>query len=162
MSGTPADEAAITPPDTAAATNSMATNSRPLPRNTLAKNRSSRSPTRSRTTPMNQRKAMPANGTKFSATATAALFPESVSHAPVPPGLAGTEILSSTSAVAMSTEKMIPATAAARGVRSGLPLRSGPWSSTSSVMASSRGGPDHGGPHDSVPSAPAGRPLRGG
>ena len=100
---------------------------------------------------------MPANGMKFSATATAALFPESVSHAPVPPGRGGTEILSSTSAVAMSTEKMIPATAAARGVRSGLPLRSGPWFSTSSVMASSRRGPITAGPHGSVPSAPAGR-----
>ena len=74
------DAAANRPPATAAATNSMATNNRPLPRNTVAKNRSSRSPIRSRSTPMNQRKAMPANGMRFSAIATAARRPESVSH----------------------------------------------------------------------------------
>ena len=87
---------------------------------------------------------MPANGMKFSATATAALFPASVSHAPLAPRRGGAEILSSTSAEIMSTEKMIPATAAARGVLSGLPLRSGPWFSTPSVMASSLGWPAHG------------------
>jgi hypothetical protein len=90
---------------------------------------------------------MPANGTRFSATATAALFPGSVSHAPVPPGRAGTEILSSTSAVVRSMEKMIPATAAARGVLSEPPLRSGPGSSASSVMASSLGRPGRDGLH---------------
>ena len=58
--------------------------------------------------------------------ATAALRRESVSHAPAAAGWAGTETLSSTSAVIRSKEKMIPATAAARGVRSGLPARSGP------------------------------------
>ena len=41
----------------------MATKSRPLPRKTVAKNLSSRAPMRSRTTPMNHRKAMPVNGT---------------------------------------------------------------------------------------------------
>jgi Ulp1 family protease len=60
----------------------MATNSRPLPRNTVAKNRSSRWPIRSRTTPTNHKKAIPANGMRFSATATVALRRESVSHAP--------------------------------------------------------------------------------
>ena len=63
--------AAISPPAKAAATNSMATNSSPLPRNTEAKNRSSRCPIRSRTTPMNHKKAIPAKGTRFSAMTTA-------------------------------------------------------------------------------------------
>ena len=40
---------------------------------------------------------------------------------PGTPGWAGTDSLSSTSAVMRRTEKTIPATAAARGVRSGLP-----------------------------------------
>ena len=77
------------PPATAAATNSMATNSRPLPRNTVAKNRSSCAPIRSLITPMNHRKAMPANGMRFSPIATAVLFPESVSQPPATAGLAG-------------------------------------------------------------------------
>ena len=55
-------------PETAAATKSIAMKSRPLPRNTVAKKRSSASPTRSRTTPMNHRNAIPANGTSASAT----------------------------------------------------------------------------------------------
>jgi len=63
----------------------MPTNNRPLPRNTVAKKRSSCTPIRSRITPMNHRKAIPANGTRFSPIATAALFPESVSHAPGTP-----------------------------------------------------------------------------
>ena len=58
---------AAVPPETAAATKSMPTNNRPLPRNTVAKNRSSRSPIRSRSTPMNHKKAMPANGITMSA-----------------------------------------------------------------------------------------------
>src|SRR5438034_914549 len=107
------------PPATAAATNSIATNNSPLPRNTVAKNRSSRAPIRSRSTPMNHKKAIPANGTRFSATATAARRPGSVSHVPVTPGWAGTESLSSTNAALASTEKTIPATAAARGARDG-------------------------------------------
>jgi hypothetical protein len=72
----------MSPPPTAAATNSMATNSRPLPRNTVAKKRSSRSPIRSRSTPTNHRNAIPANGTRLSATATAVRRRESVSHTP--------------------------------------------------------------------------------
>ena len=52
---------------------------------------------------------------------TAVLRPESVSHVPGAPGWTGTDSLSSTSAVMRNTEKTIPATAAARGVRSGLP-----------------------------------------
>ena len=73
---------AIRPPAIAAATKSMATNNRPLPRNTVAKKRSSRSPIRSLSTPMNHRNAIPANGTRFSATATSARCRESVSHDP--------------------------------------------------------------------------------
>jgi hypothetical protein len=151
LSGEPDDASAIRPPDTAAAANSMATNSRPLPRNAVAKKRSSRSPIRDRTTPMNQRKAMPANGTKFSAMAIAALFSALVSHAPASPAWGGTEILSSTSAEIMSTEKRIPATAAARGVLSGLPLPSGSASGIPSVMASSLGRAAHGYPTEACP-----------
>src|SRR5207302_2003818 len=69
-----------------------------------------------------------------SATATAALRAGSVSHAPATAGRAGTETLSSTSAVIRSAEKAIPATAAALGVLSGLPARSGPSPITVSVM----------------------------
>jgi hypothetical protein len=44
--------------------NRIATNSSPLARNTVAKNRSSRSPIRLRTTAMNHRNAIPAKGTR--------------------------------------------------------------------------------------------------
>jgi hypothetical protein len=64
---------------------------------------------------MNQRNAIPANGMMFGATTT---VPELVlSHAPGSNGSAGTEIRSSTNAIASSTENRIPATAAAFGVR---------------------------------------------
>ena len=67
-------------PASAAAANSIARNNRPLPKKTVAKNRSSCSPRRSRNTPMNHRKAIPANGTKFRASA---ILPEAVlSHDP--------------------------------------------------------------------------------
>ena len=123
----------MTPPPMAAATNIMATNNRPLPRNTVAKKRSSRAPIRSRSTPMNHRNAIPANGTRFSATSTAVRRAESDSQSPATLGSAGTEIRSSTSAVIRNTEKTIPATAAARGVRSGLPACSGSPAFGSSV-----------------------------
>ena len=75
---------AISAPARAAAANSIARNNRPLPRKTVAKNRSSWSPRRSRNTPMNQRKAIPANGTKFRASA---ILPDAVlSHDPAPEG----------------------------------------------------------------------------
>ena len=61
----------IRPSARAAATNSMATNSRPLPRNKVARKWSSRGPIRSRATPMNPGKVMPAIGTRFSATSMA-------------------------------------------------------------------------------------------
>ena len=125
---------AMRPPATAAATNSMPTNSRPLPRNTVAKKRSSCAPIRSLITPMNHRKAIPANGMRFSPIATAVLFPESVSHPPATAGLAGTETLSRASDVIRSTEKTMPASAAARGVRRALLAASGPWPAGPSVM----------------------------
>ncbi len=102
----------------------------------MAKNRSSRSPIRSRTTPTNHKKAIPANGMRFSAIDTVARRRALVSHAPGSAACAGTEILSSTSAAISSTEKMIPAAAAARGVLSELPARSGPRTTTPSVTAS--------------------------
>ena len=58
------------PRETATAANSMATNSSPLPKNTVAKNRSSNRPMRLRSTAMNQRNAIPVKGTKFSAMPT--------------------------------------------------------------------------------------------
>ena len=73
---------AIRPPAIAAAAKIIATNNSPLPRNTVAKKRSSRSPIRSLSTPMNHRNAIPANGTRLSAIATSARCRESVSHAP--------------------------------------------------------------------------------
>ncbi len=42
----------------------IATNSSPLPRKTVLKSWSSRSPIRARTTPMNHRKAIPAKGAR--------------------------------------------------------------------------------------------------
>ena len=72
----------MSPPVIAAPVKIMATNNRPLPRNTVAKKRSSRLPIRSRSTRMNHRNAIPANGMRFKAIATAARRLESVSHAP--------------------------------------------------------------------------------
>src|SRR5271165_3826160 len=102
------------PPATAAEANSIARNTRPLPRKTVAKNRSSSSPRRSRNTAINHRKAMPANGTRFSAKATS--FELVLSHAPVSRGSARTKSWNTTSSAIKRTEKMMPATAAARGV----------------------------------------------
>ena len=62
---------------------------------------------------MNHRKAMPANGTKFSASAT--VFARVRSQAPASSGLAGTENRRSTKLVISRTEKRMPAMAAARG-----------------------------------------------
>ena len=49
---------------TAPAANTSAMNSRPLPKNTVAKKRSSRSPSWSRITAMNHRNMIPAKGTR--------------------------------------------------------------------------------------------------
>ena len=66
---------------------------------------------------MNQRKAIPANGTSASATRTASRREPSLSQSPLSVGSSGTDRWMSTSAAANSTEKAIPATAADRGVR---------------------------------------------
>ena len=61
----------ISPAATAPDTKNMPTKSRPLPRKTVAKNRSSPGPMRSRSTPMNHRKAIPANGSSWRLSDTA-------------------------------------------------------------------------------------------
>ena len=63
---------------------------------------------------MNHKKAMPANGTKFSASAT--LFELVFSHVPASSGSARTESRNNTRPVIRRTEKRMPAMAAARGV----------------------------------------------
>jgi hypothetical protein len=63
---------------------------------------------------MNHKKAMPANGTRFSATTTVpALL---VDHSFISGETAGTEMHSRTNLVVSKTEKRIPAMAAACGV----------------------------------------------
>src|SRR5208283_3045569 len=109
----PAATSAISPPAKAAPTNSMATNSRPLPRKTDAKNRSSRRPIRSRTTPMNHKKAIPANGTRSNAIAKVARRAGSASHTPASAVSDGVETIMRMRARPSSAEKRIPATAAA-------------------------------------------------
>src|SRR6478752_9757677 len=102
------------PPATAAEAKNMARNKSPLPKKTVAKKRSSSSPSRSRKTPMNHKNAMPAKGTKFSATAT---VPELVfSQAPVSNGSARTESRKRKRLVIRRAENRMPAMAAARGV----------------------------------------------
>ena len=83
---------------------------------------------------MNQRKAIPANGTRFNPIAKVLLCPESVNQLPATSAWGGDEILSSTRDEISSTEKMIPATAAARGVLSWLPARKGPSPSALSLI----------------------------
>jgi hypothetical protein len=109
-------ELATRPAATAEATNSMPTNSNPLPRKTVAKNRSSASPTRSRKTPTNQRNAIPAKGTRPRASRTASRRELSESHRPASAGSAGTAVRTRTRATAKRTENAIPARAADRGV----------------------------------------------
>src|SRR5258708_19384868 len=87
--GAETEATSMTEPINAAAANSIARNNKPLPKNTVAKKRSSSWPSRSRSTPMNHRKATPANGTRFNATA---IVPVSVvSHAPASSGSAANE-----------------------------------------------------------------------
>jgi len=69
-------------PKSAENTKSIAINSSPLPRNTVARNLSSFSPMRERTAPMNHRKKMPQNGTRPSANWISRRLPALVSHAP--------------------------------------------------------------------------------
>ena len=100
------------PPATGAEANNLARKSSPLPRKTLAKNLSSYSRRRSRTTPMNQRKAMPAKGSRLSATWTGLASP--ASHPPASCGSAGMERRTSTRLTMSSRAKRMPATAVAR------------------------------------------------
>src|SRR6516164_825446 len=104
----------ISAPATAAAANSIAKNNNPLPKNTVAKNLSSRSPRRSRKTPMNHRNAIPANGTRLTARAT--VLDSDLSHDPGSCGSSGTEILNSQRTKKSRIENSIPAIAAALGV----------------------------------------------
>ena len=71
---------------------------------------------------MNHKNAMPANGTRFSATAIAARRAGSVSQSPAVAGLEGAETLMRIMARPSSSENKIPAAAAARGVRRLLPV----------------------------------------
>src|SRR6202050_1508359 len=117
-----ADSPAMIPPSMPAATKNMPTNSRPLPMKIVAKKRSSCRPPRSLITPRNHRKAIPANGPSFSATSTVVRRAESFSQAPAWPGSDGVDRWISTSDAIVSTENAMPATAAARGVLSGLTI----------------------------------------
>ena len=73
---------------------------------------------------MNHKKAIPANGTRFSANAMVARCDVSVSHAPLVAVSDGAEMIRSTRARPSSSEKTIPAAAAAaaRGVRRLVPV----------------------------------------
>src|SRR5580692_10817848 len=126
------------PPSMPAATKNMPTNSRPLPMKIVAKKRSSCRPTRSLITPMNHRKAIPANGTRFIATSTVVRRAGSCSQAPAWPGFAGVDRWISTSETIESTENAMPATAAARGVFIGLAIFSSSASTVWLVMSVSR------------------------
>jgi hypothetical protein len=66
---------------------------------------------------MNQRKAMPANGSKLSAKSTAARWEPSASQSSASSASLGRARRTSTIAVMSSPENAMPATAAARGVR---------------------------------------------
>jgi hypothetical protein len=88
-----------------------AKNNNPLPKNTVAKNLSSRAPRRSRSTPMNHRNAIPANGTRLTARATE--LDSDLSHDPGSCGSSGTESLNSQKTRIKMMEKSIPAIAAA-------------------------------------------------
>jgi hypothetical protein len=103
-----------TAPITAAAANSIARNNKALPKKTVAKKRSSRCPSRSRSTPINHRKATPANGTRFNAIVIALVSVPS--QAPGSSGSAGIEVRISHRIDSRSSEKAIPAMAAAFGV----------------------------------------------
>jgi hypothetical protein len=78
-------------------------------RKTMAKKRSSSSPRPSRSTPMIHKKAMPANGTRFSARAN--VFDLVLSHAPVSSGSARTESRSSKRLIIRKYRKRMPAMA---------------------------------------------------
>lgn len=105
-------------PAAAAAPKRVATNTRPLPRNTVERNLSSPGPTCARTAPMNHRKKMPAKGMRASAVCTP-LREDRLSGEPVSaPSPLGMEARTRTMAAPISTANAIPTSPAARGVRS--------------------------------------------
>ena len=90
-----------------------ARNRSPLPRKTVVKKRSSFAPMRSRSTPMNHRKAIPAKGSRLRASRIeCALW---ASHVPGSRGLSGTESRISTTLMMSKIENRMPAIAPARG-----------------------------------------------
>src|SRR6266700_1536333 len=101
-------------PATPAATKVSQRYNKPLPKKIVENNWSSSSARRSRTTPMNHRKAIPANGNKLKAKESVFACP--ASDAPVSDGSVGMESRMRVCPVAKSTAKIMPATAAARGV----------------------------------------------
>src|SRR5947208_2104344 len=101
-------------PATPAATKVSPRYNKPLPKKIVENNWSSSSARRSRTTPMNHRKAIPANGNKLKAREIVLACPAST--APVSDGSVGMESRMSVCPVAKSTAKIMPAMAAARGV----------------------------------------------
>ena len=94
---------------------SMSRNSSPLPRKTVENNRSSTGPSRSRTTPMNHRKAIPANGTRCRPTLTSARRLSSDCSVRGSASPRARRII--VSAASRRTANTIPATAAERRVR---------------------------------------------
>src|SRR5215469_8343779 len=80
----------ISPPANAADVKTIAIYNNPLPRKTVAKKRSSSEPKRLRTTAMNHRKAIPANGSRFKASETVVEW--LITYDGCAAGLAGIEI----------------------------------------------------------------------
>lgn len=109
------ESATIVEITTAAAQNSIARKSNPLPRKTVANRRSSSGPRRSRITPTNQRKATPAKGMRLIANVIVSVRPLKTSKADE--GSAGSESRSKAKVVIRRIENTIPAIAAALGVR---------------------------------------------
>ena len=105
------------PAPTPTATNIIARKSSPLPMNTVEKNLSSKLPKPSRTTPMNHRKAIPANGMIFAAILMF-LLPAS-NHCEPGSAPSGSARRIKIKHVPNSSANNTPAIAAARGVVSG-------------------------------------------
>src|SRR4029079_8556251 len=94
---------------------SIARNSSPLPRKNVENNRSSTGPSWSRTTPMNHRKAMPANGTRWRPPLISARRCASSSRVRGSASRRAKRII--VSAVSRRTANTMPATAAERRLR---------------------------------------------
>jgi hypothetical protein len=105
---------AASPLPTAAAANIIARNNNPLPTNTVEKNLSSSVPNPSRTTPMNQRNVIPANG--ISMVASRIMSARPLAHCDPCTAPSGSASRMSTSTAPKISPNSTPATAAARGV----------------------------------------------